>query len=433
MSCFFKVKKINYKNNLRDKRKLFMSEPFYYNKQEKVSVETLEGEEVSVESLIDSKSPAYVYSLLDIQSRVRGLVNVVGASSIHYAIKANNEDRVLKLLQTEGVGLDVVSAGELKLGLEAGFKPHQIIYSGVAKSHEDIEYAIQAGIYQINAESWPEIQRIMRISEKLKTKVDIGIRVNPNISVETHPYITTGLYNNKFGINLDGFTSDLQKHLPKDHPYVTLRGLAVHLGSQIFDSKPLLEGADSLFKLGKTIQGLGYKLDRFDLGGGWGVNYEKGYQEQEQQAYFDYLEHVKKALVDKFGLNVHLSIEPGRFLVARAGILVCKVEYIKETVHKNFLIVNTGMHHLMRPCLYQAYHRIEPLKACDSSGEEKHKALKTYDVVGPICESTDVLGKDRVFGMVSEGDLLVIKDVGAYGSVLKNAYNCHEEPQTVFI
>lgn len=378
-----------------------------------------------IKEFLKSERPTYIYNSNSIAERIRKMKSAFDGCKpqIHYAIKANSHAGILKLMKEQGLGVDVVSQGEAQIALEQGFSPRQIIFSGVAKSKNEIEFAIEKNIFQINVESLEELKRIADIAQRLQKKVAVGIRINPNIPVDTHPYITTGFRENKFGIS-EAQLSEVVA-IVKAHPqFIQLQGLSSHIGSQIRDITPLTESLECLIKISQMLLQQGLKLTTIDMGGGLGIDY---FAEDE-------LKEIQ--LIEVLGTKVthllkesplQLLLEPGRWLVARAGALCAQVEYVKFNGYKNFIILNTGMNHLLRPALYKAHHRMAPLY------QRKENPQKIYDIVGPICESSDVLGQDRWLHPPQEGDWVAILEAGAYGMSMSSAYNHHPFPLEVLI
>ncbi len=366
----------------------------------------------------NKKTPFYLYDLDDISYRV-GLFK--SSLQLHYAMKANCHPKVLDRIQSLGLGVDVVSGGELELALKHNFSPAYIVFSGVGKTVEEIEFALKTQILQINVESLAELKRIAQIAQRINVKAQIALRLNPDVEAKTHPYIQTGFRENKFGIDESSMTEVIEfiRHHKKN---LKLMGLTLHIGSQILD---LSSFRDAFLKTKKIFLDLRseFDLSTFDIGGGLGILYGKEGQSDEK-GISDYLEIVNACLSDLKGVRI-LS-EPGRILVARCGLLVCQVEYIKQTPYKQFAIVNTGMHHLLRPALYQAEHRIEKLIS-------KNLPPQTYDVVGPICESADSIAKALKIETLSENDFVLIFDAGAYGEVMASNYNLKGPVQSMVI
>ncbi len=364
-------------------------------------------------------TPLYVYSQQRILDKLTTLQDAFSMPlHVHFAMKANNFPPVLKLLSKNKTGVDVVSAGEINRALECGFKPQKIIFSGVGKSVEEITLALRKEIFSLNVEGPQELERIGLLAKRLRKKAGVSFRLNPNVNPKTHPYITTGFRNNKFGMD-KSFLPLLLKTLNKYKKNISLLGLDFHIGSQLTEIAPIEEALVKSIPIYKDLQGQGFPLSHFDIGGGIGISYEG----QKTINLNDYAKRLEKHLRP---LGCQIMCEPGRYLVADAGVLLTEVEYIKKTPFKNFVIVNTGMHHLIRPALYQAYHEIQPLK---NTGRKKFKA----DVVGPICESADYLAQDRMLPEVKQGEILCIYDAGAYGQVMASHYNLHPMPREVLV
>ena len=387
-----------------------------------------EGEHSDLSQLIETEQghPCYVYDLKQILRRYRYLKENLfhpERLQIHYALKANANQNILSALKKEGSGIDIVSGGELQLALQAGFEGEDMIFSGVAKTADEITLALDKKVQQINVESPQELIRIGEIAKQKELVAPVAFRMNPDVSPVTHPYITTGMSENKFGMTKE-FLPELLSILQKYPQALQLRGLTMHIGSQILQLEVFAEAIQKLLSIYKDLEKKGYPLETLDIGGGVGIQYKDPDGEKDFVAIENYAKLVESSLKDFTG---QLLIEPGRILVGRSGVLLCKVEYIKETSTKNFAIVNSGMHHLLRPALYQASHRILPLE------QKVSGASKMYDVVGPICESSDFLGHDRIFTELEQGDFLAICDAGAYGFAMASQYNAHNMPKEIII
>ena len=355
-------------------------------------------------------TPFYLYDLEELRKWCRFFISQTNLE-VFFAVKCNFNKEVLKVFYEESCGADVVSLGEAKLALSAGFPPEKILFSGVGKTAEELEFALSNHFFQINVESFEELQRLLMIAKRKRKKARIGIRINPNIDFDSHPHIKTGLSGHKFGLEeseLPALLSLISSHSSHLH----LQGLSMHIGSQIFDASALLQALARLKKLFYKVKGQGFPLETLDIGGGLGVNYEKAGLEDERQRLSDFTQGFKKELEDFEG---RVLTEPGRFLAAKFGILCAKVEYIKKSPRKKFVILNSGMNHFMRTALYGAKHRI--LNVFKREGKE------IYDVVGPICETGDTFYKNCLLNIVQEGDWLAIADAGAYGAVMSNNYN----------
>lgn len=371
------------------------------------------------------EGPTYIYNKASIKTRIDAYKSVQGSrSKIHYALKSNTNRDVLKFIQSHLKCADVVSWGEASLALEAGFQPENIIFSGVGKTKSEIQNAIQSGIGLLNVESAPELKRIIDIALSLNKSVNIGLRINPDISVETHPYITTGFRENKFGVSYDDFPEII--NLLKSQQLVNLKCLGLHIGSQIQNLDPFVSSLDKLLDVVTFFRKKGFTITDVNLGGGVGIDYLSSDEGPEIQNIIQWLNIIEDRTKDA---ELIFHLEPGRSIVARSGILVTEIQYIKKNQFKNFVIVDTGMHHLIRPPLYQSHHRILPLNFKKNSNDISFRA----DVVGPICESSDVIGYDRTFHDIHEGDLVAIMDVGAYGYVMSSNYNHHPKPLEILV
>lgn len=400
---------------------------FYQNGELKVGTQESFAD---VASLAKSEGrPTYIYDLGDIEKRYRAYERALSSlhSTVHYAMKANSHPLLLSRLAKWGAGVDTVSAGEVRRALDAGFAPDKIIFSGVAKTKKEIEYAVSRGIKQINVESPAELKRIVEIARGLKTKVSVAFRMNPDVDPKTHPYITTGFRENKFGMD-ESFLPELIETLRASEDAVRLRGLTMHIGSLLFDLTVMEEALEKTLAVHRRLEKEGFALDRFDVGGGLGIRYETDDASDELAMLATYGDMVTRVFKKHFGNEPALEIltEPGRIIVARSGLLVSEVQYIKRAPAKTFAIVDTGMHHLLRPALYGAKHRVLAVR-------KNQTAEQNYDIVGPICESSDVLAKNIQLPEVHEGDLLAIADSGAYGFAMANTYNSHELPAEVIV
>ncbi len=376
-------------------------------------------------------TPFYLYDLDGIYNQARRYEAAISRrlkGQVHFAMKANSHVKVLQTLRRAGCGLDVVSGGELVRGLETGFEGRDIVFSGVGKTKAEIEMAVRGQVKSINVESLPEIERIVEIGQALKARgIPLMLRLNPDVDAKTHPHITTGLKENKFGLEISQVEEALSL-VRASQGVVSLVGLAMHIGSQLLDMDCLTEGAEILCAKYQSLQSVFPTLRYIDFGGGLGISY-KGEVAPDVE---DYAEVLAQVMEKKFqgvkGPVPEIVIEPGRSLVGPFGLLVTEVQYVKRTQHKTFVIVDTGMHHLLRPSLYSAYHRIVHFRGGvgenGMSVPEKLRAeVERVDVVGPICESADVLGRDRELEHSAEGDRLAILDVGAYGAVMASEYN----------
>jgi diaminopimelate decarboxylase len=333
-------------------------------------------------------------------------------------VKANGNGHLLRVFADLGAGADIVSGGELQAALRAGFSADRIVFAGVGKTAGEIELGIEQGIFDFNAESEEEIARISAAAHRRGRTVRISLRVNPDIDPRSHPYISTGLRQNKFGVDIALAPEILRR--ARSLPGVTIAGVQCHIGSQISDLRPLGQAAREIAGLSRRLLDEGFPLELIDLGGGLGVDYEGGKPADPGLL----AEQVLPALE---GLPLVLFLEPGRSLVAPAGVLLTRVLYLKENRGKRFVIVDAGMNDLLRPSLYQAFHRIEPVVAVPG------RAPMRADVVGPVCETGDFLARDRELAAVEEGDLLAVRDAGAYGFVMASNYNLRPRPAEALI
>ncbi len=366
--------------------------------------------------------PVIVYDRKLIKERIEWIQNWSGLGRLHYAMKANFNPEILKIFKKMNCGLDVVSLGEMKHALKIGFKPKDFIFSGVAKSEKELKWAIENKIYQINIESLSELQKIISIAEKKKIKAQVALRVNPEIDAETHPSISTALKHSKFGLDFKVAQQAIQ--IISKSPWVELKALSFHLGSQIMNVNVFKKALDVMKPFYVNAQKTCPELDRLDLGGGLGIDYQDADLDEDKMRWVDLQKLFTSELKD---VKAFILLEVGRFLVARSGVLLSRVEVIKHTSYdKSFLILDVGMSQLMRPALYGAYHDIKALKL-------KSGSVKTFEVVGPICESTDVLGDDRSFTEIQENDFVAICDVGAYGSSMASRYNLRDSALEVFV
>ncbi len=373
-----------------------------------------------------SGSPLYVYNLRGLLERLKFFKQSIAPAHVHYAMKANSNIEILKAFQKEKVGVDVVSGGEINLALKAGFQGRDIVFSGVGKTEEEIKLALKTDILQFNVESVSELKRIAKISANMNKKARVAFRMNPDMDVDTHPYIKTGLSQHKFGLESEQIPK-LKEILKQHSSHLSLYGLTLHIGSQIQDLTALKTGILKIKSLYEELRSE-FDLQTFDVGGGLGIDYKSQDWSKDLELVKEYglfLTELSK------NLKAQILTEPGRVITARFGCLIGEIQYIKSNAYKNFVILNTGTHHLIRPCLYQAYHQILPLNRHFSSSGQISKQI--YDVVGPICESSDVLGKDRVFSNLKEGDFMVVLDTGAYGVVMASQYNAQNLPKEVVL
>lgn len=389
-------------------------ETFYYKKNE------LFAESCNLNDLAKKyTTPLFVYSKNCILKNYQKFTSAFNDNDKHivcYAVKANSNLSILNLLAKEGAAFDVVSIGELERVLIAGGNANMCIFSGVGKTKTEIIKAIELGVFCFNIESEAELIRINNIAKHKNKIVNIAIRINPNIDAKTHPYISTGLKENKFGINYDKVIEVYDK--AKDFSHINIKGIATHIGSQITESKPFLDTLDKLLELAAILKNKGINIEHLDLGGGFGIKYDN-----EQT--INIKNHIK-AIAEKNNNKYQIIIEPGRAIVGNCGVLLTKVEYLKNTKEKSFAIVDAAMNDLIRPALYQSYHKVMPLVK-NSKGIYKH-----WDIVGPICESADFLAHNRRLSL-KQGDYLAIMSAGAYSFVMSSNYNSRTKAAEVLI
>lgn len=354
-------------------------------------------------------TPAYVYSKAAISEQFLAYQHAMGEQShlICYAVKANCSLAILNILAKLGAGFDIVSGGELERVLAAGGQAHKIVFSGVGKSHEEITLALQTGIHCFNVESLAELERIQHIGQSLDIIAPISIRVNPDVDAGTHPYISTGLKENKFGIDIDSVITVYQRAASLSH--IATKGVDCHIGSQLTEVAPFIDAMDRVLLLIDRLAEAGIAIEHLDLGGGLGVRY----QDEQPPAIGDYIQAIREGLGAR---DLCLILEPGRSIVANAGVLLSKVEYLKTAGDKHFAIVDAAMNDMLRPALYQAWLNIETVS------DNTQVSTGVYDIVGPVCETGDFLGKQRSLA-IAEGDLLCIHSAGAYGMAMSSNYN----------
>ena len=376
-------------------------------------------EEVAIADIIKAHgTPAYIYSRATLERHWHAFDNAFGEHPhlICFAVKSNSNIALLNVMAKLGSGFDIVSQGELERVLAAGGDASKVVFSGVAKSHSEIARALEVGVRCFNVESIPELYRINEVAGKMGKVAPISLRVNPDVDAKTHPYISTGLKENKFGVSVQQAREVYR--LAKSLPNVKITGMDCHIGSQLTELQPFLDATDRLIVLMEQLREDGIELHHLDLGGGLGVPYH-GEQPPHPTEY-------AKALLEKLKAypNLEIILEPGRAISANAGILVTKVEYLKSNEDRNFAIVDTGMNDMIRPALYEAYMEITEVD------QSLNREASVYDVVGPICETSDFLGKARALS-VAEGDYIAMRSAGAYGATMSSTYN--SRPQAVEI
>lgn len=364
-------------------------------------------------------TPCFVYSKSTIERHYLAFDDAMKGYPhlICYAVKANSNIAVLNVLAKMGSGFDIVSGGELARVLHAGGEASKVVFSGVGKTVEEIKYALDVGIKCFNVESEAELQRIAAVAKEQNKVAPISIRVNPNVDAGTHPYISTGLKENKFGIELEQAISLFE--WANQQPSLSVQGVDCHIGSQLTEIAPFLDALDALIDLIGKLQSKGIELSHLDLGGGLGVPYN-GEAPPHPSEYTAALMSKLKAYP-----NLTIIFEPGRAIMANAGILLTRVEYLKQNADKNFCIVDAAMNDLIRPALYSAWQKIEPI-------HQQDLPVKSYDVVGPVCETGDFLGKDRELSVMA-GDILAVRSAGAYGFTMSSNYNSRPRAAEVMV
>jgi diaminopimelate decarboxylase len=363
-------------------------------------------------------TPCYVYSKAALEGAYREFTaGLEGRDAlVCYAMKANSNLAILSTFAKLGAGFDIVSGGELRRVLAAGGSASKVIFSGVGKSVAEIEFALDQGIACFNIESAPELERVAQVAARLGKTAPISLRVNPDVDAGTHPYISTGLKENKFGVAFDEAIALYRR--ASALPSLRVEGIDCHIGSQLTDISPLLEALDKMLGLIDALDREGIAIHHLDLGGGLGITYTDETPPDPRT----YMREVIKRVGDR---KLKLMFEPGRNLVGNAGVLLTRVEHLKQTPSKHFAIIDAAMNDLLRPSLYEAYHRILPV--AERAGTKQH-----YDIVGPVCESGDFLGHDRELAL-EEGDLLAVMSAGAYGMVMSSNYNTRPRAAEVMV
>ncbi|HIF5781377.1 TPA: diaminopimelate decarboxylase [Vibrio parahaemolyticus] len=377
-------------------------------------------EDVPLQALAEQYgTPLYVYSRATLERHWKAFDSAVGQHPhlVCYAVKANSNLGVLNALARLGSGFDIVSGGELERVIAAGGDAKKVVFSGVGKTPAEMKRALELGIKCFNVESEPELERLNKVAGELGVIAPISLRINPDVDAKTHPYISTGLRDNKFGIAFDRAPEVYQ--FAQSLPNLNVQGIDCHIGSQLTSIDPFIDATDRLLALIDDLKAQGISIRHLDVGGGLGVVYRDELPPQPS----DYA----KALLGRLEnhQDLELIFEPGRAIAANAGILLTRVEFLKHTEHKNFAIIDAAMNDLMRPALYQAWQDIVPVSP--RNGEPQ-----TYDLVGPICETGDFLGKDRAL-VLQEGDLLAVRSAGAYGFVMSSNYNTRTRAAEVMV
>lgn len=363
-------------------------------------------------------TPTYVYSRAHIEAQYRAYADALAGMPhlVCFAVKANSNLGVLNVLARLGAGFDIVSRGELERVLAAGGDPAKVVFSGVGKSRDDMRRALEVGVHCFNVESDVELERLQQVAAELGVKAPVSLRVNPDVDAQTHPYISTGLKENKFGVSID--VAERVYARAAALPNLDVVGVDCHIGSQLTQLEPFLDALERLLALVDRLAARGIHIKHLDLGGGLGVRY----RDEEPPLAGDYIAAVRERLA---GRALALVFEPGRSIVANAGVLLTRVEYLKHTEHKDFAVIDAAMNDLIRPALYQAWMDIVPVRP--RQGEARR-----YDLVGPICETGDFLGKDRELAL-AEGDLLAVRSAGAYGFVMSSNYNTRGRAAEVLV
>ncbi|MFJ2337395.1 diaminopimelate decarboxylase [Pseudomonas protegens] len=363
-------------------------------------------------------TPTYVYSRAHIEAQYQAYAQALAGMPhlVCFAVKANSNLGVLNVLARLGAGFDIVSRGELERVLAAGGQADKIVFSGVGKTRDDMRRALEVGVHCFNVESAEELERLQLVAAELGVRAPVSLRVNPDVDAGTHPYISTGLKENKFGIDIA--TAEDVYIRAAQLPNLEIVGVDCHIGSQLTTLEPFIDALDRLLDLVDRLGECGIYLRHIDLGGGLGVRY----RDEEPPLAADYVKAVRERLD---GRDLALVFEPGRFIVANAGVLLTRVEYLKHTEHKDFAIVDGAMNDLIRPALYQAWMDVSAVRPRDAEP-------LTYDIVGPICETGDFLAKERTLAL-AEGDLLAVHSAGAYGFVMSSNYNTRGRAAEVLV
>lgn len=381
----------------------------------------LYAEDIAVSQLAEQYgTPLYVYSRATLERHWHAFDNALKGHPhlICYAIKANSNLALLNVLARLGSGFDIVSQGELERVIAAGGEPSKVVFSGVAKSVNEIKRALEVGIRCFNVESIPELERINQVAGEMDVKAPISLRINPDVDAKTHPYISTGLKENKFGISYQ-LARDVYRYANR-LPNLEIKGVDCHIGSQLTELSPFLDATDRLLVLLDQLAEDGIKIHHLDLGGGLGVRYDEEVPPEPAEYATALLEKLKGRQ------DLELCMEPGRAIAANAGIMLTQVEYLKEQDGHNFAIVDSGMNDLIRPALYEAWMKIIPVKV-RSQGK-----TRCYDVVGPVCETSDFLGKQRTLTL-EQGDILAVRSAGAYGFSMSSNYNSRGRPAEIMV
>ena len=356
-------------------------------------------------------TPFYCYSQSAIETAYQNYTSQLKQVEhlVCFAIKANSNQAIIKILADLGAGADVVSQGEMRRALKAGVPPSKIVYSGIAKTKNEMKFALEQGIFQFNLESENELERLSQVASSMGVIANIAFRINPDVDAETHAKISTGKSENKFGVPISR-AREIYQHASKLEN-IKIQGVDVHIGSQLTSLNPFKNAFKLIHELVVNLRSDGHDISVIDLGGGLGVNYQEN--EMENAPVLEYCLFIQELFED---LNCKIVLEPGRSLVAEAGLLISEVVYKKKGEERTFLIIDSAMNDLLRPSMYDAYHHIIPVK--QGSAE-----TQTYDIVGPVCETGDTFAQNRILAKLEEGDLLAICSAGAYGAAMASTYN----------
>lgn len=377
-------------------------------------------EEIDVTTLAERYgTPCYVYSRATIERHYRAFDAALAGTEhlVCYAVKANSNLGVLNVLARLGAGFDIVSVGELERVLAAGGDPAKVVFSGVGKRADEMHRALEVGIHCFNVESEAELERLNRVAGEMGLRAPVSLRVNPDVDAKTHPYISTGLKENKFGVDIQAAPAVYAR--AAEMPHIEIIGVDCHIGSQITETRPFVDALERVLALVDTLCQRGIAVRHLDLGGGLGITY----RDETPPLPGDYVAPLLDRLA---GRDLKVIIEPGRAIIGNAGILLTRVEYLKHTPHKNFAVVDAAMNDLIRPTLYEAWMAIVPAVARNDA------PVQHYDIVGPICETGDFLGKDRELAL-REGDLLAVRSAGAYGFSMSSNYNTRPRAAEVMV
>lgn len=363
-------------------------------------------------------TPTYVYSRAHLERQYQHYAEALAGTPhlVCFAVKANSNLAVLNVLARQGAGFDIVSGGELERVLAAGGRADRVVFSGVGKTRAEMQQALEAGVYCFNVESINELERLQAVAAEMNVQAPVSLRVNPDVDAGTHPYISTGLKENKFGVAIDE-AEDVYLRAAQ-LPNLDIQGVDCHIGSQLTSLAPFLDALDRVLLLVDRLAECGIHVAHLDLGGGLGVRY----RDEEPPCVADYIAEVRARTA---GRNLKLIFEPGRYIAANAGVLLTQVEYLKRTAEKDFAVVDAAMNDLIRPALYEAWMDIQPVLQRDAPAG-------LYDVVGPVCETGDFLGKDRELAL-EEGDWLAVRSAGAYGFVMASNYNTRARAAEVMV